>query len=131
MKLLDVYETPGAADVLWQSMREVKANEAISHRGMPTYAEHLAYLGTRPHPHWYLIDVDGKSVGYVYLSKRREIGVRILRVHQGNDYGPRAIKRLMSMHPGKFLANINPKNSRSATMFKELGFTLIQVTYAK
>ena len=69
-------------------------------------------------------------VGTVYLTKQREIGVQIEMSWQGRGFGTEAVKELMKLHPGKFLANINPRNAGSISFFEGLGFNHIQNTYS-
>ena len=40
-----------------------------------------------------------------------------------------ALLELMRLHPGKFLANVNPANEASRKLWESLGGKLIQVTY--
>lgn len=70
-----------------------------------------------------------QPVGTIYLTTLREIGISIFRSHQRQGYAIQAIDLLTAAHPGKFLANINPKNTASIGMFKKLGFNHIQNTY--
>ncbi len=131
MNLLDVYETPGAVDVLYQLLRERTPEQSISHKRMPTYEQHRKFVFSRPYPFWYLIEAGGYSVGATYLTHRNEIGIFILRAAQGRGYGSKAVRELMLRHPGPFLANISPENEPSMAFFERLGFNLLQMTYAK
>lgn len=123
MRLVDVYTEPRATAVLWQLMAERTPEVNISHQGMPTLDHHLAFIAKRPYAHWYLLDVgDGDFVGAVYLTHAREIGVFVLQRFRGNGFGRIGVQMLMQAHPGRFLANINPRNERSLRLFRELGF---------
>jgi RimJ/RimL family protein N-acetyltransferase len=129
MKLLDAYAHPAAVDVLWRLLVEREPYQSISHKKMPTLAEHKAFIASKPYPQWYLIDC-GDIVGATYLTDRREVGISILRKHRGNAYGRNAVLKLRELHPGPLYANINPANRSSINMFVDLGFSHIQVTYA-
>lgn len=135
MKLVDIYEDPAvldtAARVLYLLLEERERHESISHKHMPTFVEHMAFVSLRPYQFWYLIEVDGYFRGACYLSKQREIGVFIFKGQRGHKYGLGAVALLMKMHPGRFLANVNPGNEASAKLFKSLGFGLIQHTYER
>ena len=133
MNLLDVYETPLGQDVLWQLLVEREPHQSISHKGLPTWENHLAFVRSRPYEAWYLIESGaGRTVGAVYLTRQREIGVGILKAHRGLGFAEQAIAELMHMHPGRFLANINPANFASINLFKKLGFGgPIQITLEK
>jgi RimJ/RimL family protein N-acetyltransferase len=128
MKLIDAYGHPQTEDILWGLLFERTPQQSISHKRMPTVTEHRAYIASKPHQHWYLIDC-GDIVGAIYLSHQREIGIGILHAYRGKRYAPNAVRMLMERHPGRFLANINPANEASISLFRGLGFRQIQVTY--
>lgn len=134
MKLRNVYETPGAVDVLWQLMCERTPNQNISHRRMPSWAEHVEFVMRKPYVAWYLFDAeDGRTAGAVYITHQREIGIGVLLAHRGQGLARAAITELMDRHPGRhFLANINPANEPSIALFRSLGFGgPIQITMEK
>jgi len=141
VRLLNVYATPGAVDLLWDLLSERTPTQSISHRKMPTREEHIAFVASRPYQAWYIVEavtdcVDDvalvtENVGAAYLSRNREIGIGILQRHKGKKYGINAVRNLMEMHPGKYLANINPDNEASIKLFTGLGFKHIQNTYEK
>ena len=132
MKLLRVQDTPAAPELLYQLLQERTPATNISHREMPTWDAHAHFIQSRPYRAWYVIQGDEIPVGSIYLSKMNEIGVFILIKYQGQGFGKLAIQTLMAKHPGeRFLANINPNNSRSIKFFKSLGFKHIQNTYEK
>lgn len=132
MRLIDVYQTPVAIDVLWQLLLERDPRENISHKQMPTWEQHSGFVAGKPYEAWYLIEVDGHTRGAVYLTKQREIGIHILKGQRGNGYASDAVSLLMRKHPGRHLANINPLNTASIALFKKLGFAgPIQETYER
>jgi RimJ/RimL family protein N-acetyltransferase len=131
LRLIDVYLSPGAIDVLWQLLLERDPRENISHKAMPTWERHSSFVAGRPYDAWYLIDDGGISVGACYVTKQREIGIGILKAHRRKGYAEAAIKTLLQ-GPGRFLANINPRNEASIALFRKLGFSgPIQVTYER
>jgi RimJ/RimL family protein N-acetyltransferase len=131
MKLLDVYSDLDAAEpILWQLLQERPPEANISHRKMPSWNEHLAFIAGKPYAHWYLIDVgETDYVGAAYLTHAREIGIGILNRYQGFQYGRTAVKLLMERHPGRCLANVAPTNYKSQQMFRDLGGKVIQFTF--
>lgn len=142
MRLLSVYDCRAAEALLWQLLEEREPHQNISHRQMPTADEHHAFMASRPYAAWYMIEavvdvidavaVITENVGAVYLTRNREIGVGILKQYRGSGYGAHAVRAVMARHPGHFLANINPNNEASLTLFRKLGFAgPIQVTFAK
>jgi len=132
MKLIDVYKSSDALRILYQLLEERSPEINISHRKMPTWEEHRVFVSSYPYLVWYLIEVEEVPVGAIYLSKQDEIGVFILQIYQGRGYARRAISMLMEHHPReRYLANINPENHKSIELFRDLGFSHIQVTYEK
>lgn len=129
MKLVDVYSKHAAPLVLFNLLAERTPEQSISHKRMPSVAEHLEFVGSRPYLAWYLIEVENESVGACYLSKQREIGVAIFQRHAGHSYGTQAVQLLMQTHPGRFLANVAPQNLPSHHLFQKLGFQPLQITY--
>ena len=108
--------------------RDPSAN--ISHRMMPTYQEHIKFIKSKPYKVWYTIRLRNTKVGSVYISKQNEIGIFLLKKHQGKNIGQKALEMLMQKSPQKrYLANVNPKNRNSITFFKKNRFKLIQHTY--
>ena len=141
IKLVDVYdenmEVFSSTRFLYDLLKERDEITNISHCKMPSFDEHLQFVYGRPYREWFLIydewgNVEMGPIGAIYLSKRNEIGIFIAKEYQGKGHGKTAICLLMNRHPGeRFLANINPHNSRSIDMFESLGFELKQLTYAK
>lgn len=124
-----------AAKVLWELLAERNETINIDCNKMPTWQEHWAYVHVAVVNHykqWYLIEVDRKPVGSIYLTNKNNIGIFIFKAHQGKGYGPAAITMLMAQHPGiEFGARINPKNVRSIKMFERLGFGHAQSMYRR
>lgn len=147
MKLLPISEYPDHAKILYDLLAERPAEASISHKAMPTWEEHLEFIGQKPgawgsgraHPYqaWYIAQEwlshdDGMQVvGSVYLTNANEIGVSVFAKYQGHGFGEEAVRMLMELHwPRRFLANVAPGNEPSRRMFEKLGFKLIQQTLA-
>lgn len=115
---------------LYQLLAEREPITNISHRRMPTYKEHTQFVKSKPYTKWYIIYFKNNKSGSIYLSKQNEIGIFLKKKMQGRGIGSMAMIKLMKKNPrGRFLANVNPKNKKSAEFFKKNGFTLIQHTY--
>lgn len=129
MKLVPVAEHRDAPKLLYRLLEERTPEVNISHKVLPTWLKHLAFIGSDPYDAWYVIAVDYDDVpaGAVYLTHNSEIGIGVLNEFQGRGYGPTAVKQLMACHPRScFFANINPRNVRSISMFSKLGFKLLR-----
>lgn len=123
MLLLDVYEDQNSAQILYDLLKERDETININHRSLPSWSDHVRYIESHPYEAWYLIEVDGAIVGACNLTVDNELGVFIFEAHQGHGYGPQALKLLMAKHGNrKYIANINPKNQKSAATFAKLGF---------
>lgn len=134
MKFIDVREHPRASAVLYALLEERRPEHSISHRRMPSLAEHNRFVAGyggpyEPYKFWGLIEVSGQIVGHVYLTRRDEIGIQIFEHHQRRGYGRDAVKLLMQLFGDRdYLANINPSNGPSIDMFAKMGFEILQVT---
>ena len=132
MRLVDVYSTPEAPEILYRLMEERTPEVNISHRELPDWDTHFAFVASRPYDAWYMIEANDVFVGAIYLSKMGEIGAFVFAAHRGQGHGKCAIEMLMEKHPReRFLANINPANTDSIASFRALGFHHIQNTYEK
>ena len=108
--------------------RDPKAN--ISHKKMPSFLEHEKFVLSKPYFKWYIIVESKNNVGSVYLTKDDEIGIFLKKENQSKGLGVHVLKLLFDKNPrNRYLANVNPKNKKSAQFFKNNGFKLIQHTY--
>lgn len=135
IQLIDVYDKISeirlSTQFLYELLQERDPVANISHRSMPTFEQHKAFVDSHPYEAWYIVFTDDFiPVGATYLTKQNEIGIFILKAHQGQHYAKMAIRLLMEMHPADhYLANIAPGNARSISLFEKLGFDLTQLTF--
>lgn len=137
IRLVDVYGSMAAIPdnclVLFELLSEREAEQSISHHHMPSYAQHCGFVTSRPYAEWYLLrwrrGDESLTVGSIYITKQREVGIAIFNRYQSMGFGGVALTELRRNHPGRLLANINPANERSIAFFKKHGATLIQHTY--
>lgn len=136
MLLINVYGRRDRHQLLFDLLSERDETTNISHRAMPAWDDHVKFVESRPYDVWDFIEVWSDHemqhipVGACYLTRQNEIGVFVFRKFQGSGYGPAAIRRLMEKSgPRRYLANINPHNDRSQSVFAALGFNLCQLTY--
>lgn len=130
MNLVDAYTHGSGLRILYDLLDERTPQQSISHERMPSWDEHVAYIAKRPVPYWYLLERDdGMIVGSIYLSRRREVGIQIFRIHFHMGYGTTAVEELALMHPGVLYANVAPMNWESHAFFNKLGGKIIQATY--
>lgn len=140
MLLIPVSKRPDAVQILWDLLAERTPEQSISHKAMPTWEEHAAFVDRMDtkegdlyarYAEWRLIEVDGEIVGSIYVTQRDEIGISIFKAHQRKGYGSAAVRTFMKWYGcDQYLANINPANEASRKMWEKLGFKKIQETYS-
>ncbi len=117
---------------LFDLLKERDPRVNISHKQMPTYSQHTKFIKSKPYSKWYIILKSKQKIGSIYLSKNDEIGIFVSKKFQGKNIGNYALSGLIKKNPRKrFLANVNPKNKKSISFFKNNGFKLIQYTFEK
>ena len=115
---------------LYNLLKERDPRANISHKKMPTYNEHKKFVKSKPYSRWYIVVHSNKKIGSVYLSKNAEIGIFLKKEFQAHDIGKKVLKMIIQKNPRKpYLANINPKNTKSIKFFKKNHFKLIQYTF--
>lgn len=130
MVLRDIRERPDSLSVLYELLAERPPEAAISHKAMPSWDEHVAFVWSEPYCRWYLIEVGDAIVGTIYLTRSDEIGVAIFAAHRGKGYAEAAVKALMAAEPrARYLANVAPGNDVSHRLWAKLGGRVIQHTY--
>lgn len=148
IELISVYDVPVAEKILYDLLIERTPEQSISHKEMPSYEQHQAFVRSQPYLAWYLIEEaeiiyrDGASpyaagiesgpvsyVGSVYLTRLREVGIFVFEQYKHSGYGTKALAEIRRLHPGRILANINPTNTESRLFFQKHGAKLIQLTY--
>ena len=115
---------------LFELLKERESKVNISHRKMPTYNNHVKFVMSKPYAKWYIIKCQDEKIGSVYLSNQDEVGIFIKKGNQRKGIGKKALELLMKKNPKeRYLANVNPKNSKSIKFFKKNRFKLLQHTY--
>jgi len=106
----------------------------ISHRALPTWDQHLAYLEkiSNEWPAVKMVCENHSSspvpVGYYYLTPMYEIGIHTERGKE--RYHREILEHIMRVHKGKrLLANVAPSNEFHHQLYRGAGFRLVQETY--
>ena len=122
--------TKNDALFLYNLLKERESNINISHKKLPTYAQHMKFIESKPYSKWYIIKLSNKKIGSAYLSKQNEIGIFIIKNMHSQKLGTSILNILIKKnHRKRYLANINPKNKKSIGFFKKNGFELLQYTF--
>jgi RimJ/RimL family protein N-acetyltransferase len=141
--LIPVEEWGGdAVHFLYQLLSERRPEVNISHKAMPSFAEHEAFCASKPYDGWWLVILrcaqEGgekrvfftHAVGACHITHMGEIGIQISREYQRKGYARTALNTLIAMHPGRrLLANVAPGNAASRALFEGFGFKHIQNTF--
>jgi len=131
MNLTPVTERPDRYSLLWTLLLEREPWQNISHRAMPTWERHVAFVDSQPYDAWYFIEIDNQIAGAAYLTRQSEIGIQLFKAFTGIGTGTEVVRKIMELHgPRRFIANVSPLNLGSARMFQRLGFELVQHSYA-
>ena len=145
--LLDVYQNgkgnpiPGAAEVLFELLRERPREANISHKELPSYAQHELFVRSKPYRAWFLVlNEYEQRVGAVSLTRNNEIGIAILKKYHRQGYALQAIEAVLKFPPllglpgqrnAHYVANVAPGNEASHQLFTKAGWHPIQVTYQR
>lgn len=115
---------------LYELLKEKEADINISHKGMPSWEEHCEFLRSEPYKCHFIIYIDDKRIGQVYLSDKNEIGIFIKKDCKNRGYGSAVLKILLKTMKGEdVFLNVSPNNIAGQNFAKRHGFKLIQYTY--
>ena len=115
---------------LYNLLMERDAGANISHKKIPTYNKHVAFVSAKPYSKWYVILYNTNKAGSIYLSSQNEIGIFIKKSFQSKQLENIALRKMIQKNPKKrYLANVSPQNKKSIRFFKNDGFKLIQYTF--
>ena len=135
IRLENVYKISNSPTILYELLKERESWQSISHKKLPSMAEHVRFMASRPYRVWYLVmvrDADSQyAVGSCYMTKHREIGVFIFRQYQRKGLGAWAVQDMLRRWPGPIRANIAPGNMPSQLFFERLGFKHVQNTFLR
>ena len=130
LKLLPINEKD--YEFLYKLLSERKQITFISHKKMPTYEEHVKFIESEPYSKWYIIQIDDKKIGSIYLTKENEIGIHFFTQYEESERFQNVIKEFFLKEPqDRFVMNVSPKNEQYIDLTKKLGFHLVQHTYER
>ena len=116
--------------VLLKLLQERKPWQNISHKSMPSWDDHVAFVKSEPYKHWWIIRMNAMILGACYITHRNEISIQFLEGKQ-SCYHLILTVMLEKAGPGTYYANVNPVNARVIRLFESEGFKHIQNTYEK
>jgi UDP-4-amino-4,6-dideoxy-N-acetyl-beta-L-altrosamine N-acetyltransferase len=110
---------------------------SISHEQMPSLETHNEFVRNHPYRKWWLVKVDEKWAGTVYLSQENSVGIN-LQTHDSNllckiiqqvrsENEP--LPAISSVRPGFFYVNVAPQNTPLQNALTDLGAKLTQSSF--
>lgn len=116
---------------LYDLLAERPKEACISHKKMPTFEEHKAFVDSFPYQEWWVIRDGSDLVGSCYLTKHNEFGMFIKKGFEGRGIATKSFKWMIERHPGeRLLSNVNPKNKRIIEVLTRIGCVKLQETYS-
>lgn len=126
MKLRNV--NIGDSQFLYDLLAEREDHQNISHKKMPIWEGHIAFIKSNPYKEWFVIN---ENMGVVYITQLNEVGLQIKKEFQRKGLGSEVLKHLRKTYP-KLLFNVNPDNQKAINFLNKNGINkIIQVTYAQ
>ena len=130
LRFVSVYKVRGHEKLLYALLKERPASMNISHRRMPSFAEHRRFVRSKPYKEWFWVQKDGETVGSVYLSRQNEIGIFFFKKFRKKKLQIETLRAFITQRRKlRLLANVSPKNKSYAGVFRSLGFKVVQHSY--
>lgn len=140
--LIPVEEWGGdAVHFLYQLLGERRPEVNISHKAMPSFEEHEAFVRSKPYSEWWLVATRSsigegmksysvECVGVCYLTHQNEIGLQISADQQRMGRATAVLRILLERYKERrLIANVSIKNDVSRALFEKFGFVHIQNTF--
>jgi RimJ/RimL family protein N-acetyltransferase len=115
---------------LYDLLEERPQEACISHKKMPTWSEHCAFVDSFPYKEWWIIMDGSDRAGSVYLTHQNEFGMFIKNGYHGRGIATHTFKWVRERYKGeRLLSNVNPANKRIIAVLTRLGCRKVQETY--
>lgn len=113
-------------DFLYKMLEERDETVHVTHKEMPSYEMHKKFvLETNPYDGWYIILLESKKVGNIWIEDNNDIGWFIKNEFQNLGIPIKAFELLKKLHKRDFyIGKNNPKNIRACTLLEKMGFTI-------
>ena len=102
---------------LYELLKNKDPSTNISHKKMPTYAQHIKFIESKPYSKWYVIKFNNKKIGSVYLSKQNEVGIFIKKNMHSQKLGTSVLNILMKKNSSLFLFILRLEKKMSCVFF--------------
>jgi len=109
----------------------------ISHKKMPSYQDHIAFVQSHPYLNWYIVSHNEHNLGTFYIKKDNSIGLNLvfpceLLVKEVLNFillNFQPQKELKSQTPPYFYVNVAEGNKTLMGILTDLKFEAIQVSF--
>ena len=123
VKLKEV--TEDNAEFLYEMLKERDSTVNVTHQKLPLFNEHLKFIKSKPYDAWYIIEIESKQVGHIYIDNKNRIGWFIKREFKGFGFVIPAFEELKILHKRKnYLGKVNPNNFEAQNLLTKLKFVL-------
>jgi len=123
VKLKEV--TEDNAEFLYEMLKERDSTVNVTHQKLPLFNEHLKFIKSKPYDAWYIIEIESKQVGHIYIDNENRIGWFIKREFKGFGFVIPAFEELKILHKRKnYLGKVNPNNFEAQNLLTKLKFVL-------
>ena len=127
VKLKEV--TEDNAEFLYEMLKERDSTVNVTHQKLPLFNEHLEFIKSKPYDAWYIIEIESKQVGHIYIDNKNRIGWFIKREFKGFGFVIPAFEELKILHKRKnYFGKVNPNNFEAQNLLTKLKFVL-KTTY--
>ena len=135
ISLEEVSGTKAQIKALYQFLERRK--HSISHQEMPSLKTHEEFVKKHPYRKWWMVKVEEKWAGTVYLSQENSVGINLQTLD--SNLICKIIKQVMSkneplpaipsVRPGYFYINVAPQNTALRFALDDLGAKLTQNSF--
>jgi len=137
VKLIKVNNSKSHILILYKILKERDRRSNISHKEIPTLEDHKIFIKKFPYRYWFIIKKSRKILGSVYITKRNEISITLLK--KSKSYFIETINLILtnikplpaiaSRRNGNFTLNLAPENKFYINILNDIGSKKIQETY--
>ena len=115
-----------------------KREWGISRESIPSFEEHVRFVKKNPYRAWYLIKIENRIAGSVYLTEQNTLGLDYAIKVSGEilketlqfifiNYEP--LPPIPSVRNANFVANVATNNIDLSSALRDCGYSCIQETY--
>ena len=123
VKLKEV--TEDNAEFLYEMLKERDSTVNVTHQKLPLFNEHLEFIKSKPYDAWYIIEIESKQVGHIYIDNENRIGWFIKIEFKEFGFVIPAFEELKILHKRKnYFGKVNPNNFEAQNLLTKLKFVL-------